>query len=355
MRNMPSGNIPTLDAAYSEDGRASLMRFTMLRNQYYAGPGEQAFIAGKEVVICEPVSAPPSWWPEQTDPAAALKAYRAAGRHLEDRAEQSASQKGSSRPQKIDLKREARELSEARQKVQEQERRAAELEAEEIAEEERFQARLREYQQEILKQAAGDLFELKWETPEGPRSAMVPRAPFECQILKRTSLRDLAAPWKPVCPQGLKMMMDDPYHTDWMVGAGLFDFAEWYEVNSPLNRAAWEAGREIQKRLGSFQCAVLHDPGALGEIFGMAVAPGTETDCAAILVLPNLDPKYLEDMCRPNIRAIITGAGGAAAHLAQVAMERQIPIVRVEGDVEKYPVGNFYTIYPQQGRIELDT
>ena len=49
--------------------------------------------------------------------------------------------------------------------------------------------------------------------------------------------------WDCVSPTGIKMNMDDPYHTDWVLGAGL-DIDESYSEN--VSGPAWSIAFDMQ-------------------------------------------------------------------------------------------------------------
>lgn len=191
------------------------------------------------------------------------------------------------------------------------------------------------YREAILKQAGGDMITLT--SPTG-KVFTTPRAPFlhwcvgkESRVLPEVKL----PPWKPVCPSGLKMSNDDPFHTDWVVGAGLTPEEAYKE---DLNEAAWQVRGEVSKDLLSFDCAVVVDNGSACGVVG-------ET----ILMLPNLSPDHAGKIT-PEIRGIVTLTGGAMAHMALVASEQKITIMRVEKAI---PEGTLVTLHPETGKIEI--
>lgn len=363
---------------------SGMVAFCSARVAHYCENGERVVTiekGGRDVpretrgrhVIFEPCSEPPVWWKPNIGEADAFQQFEAAGRRLEERSwsyvyggYRGSELDASMDPAKttetpIDIKQEAADLAEAKRK---EDQRIAELEAEEAAEQEALKKRLEGYQHDIFcrndavcaQAGVTPFIELAWGEGDEKKTLKVPRAPFEVYALNRTALRGLALPYKAVCPSGMKLMMDDPYHTDWMVGAGL-DLDAFYkddEENPGFKSAVWDAVREVQHRVGNFQCAVLNDAGPGGDdpvICGKAVHPGSTVTHGGILILPDLNPKWLDHMVAA--RAVIAENGGAAAHLVQVARERGVTIVRVPGAVKKYAQGVDLEIDPKAGTVKM--
>ena len=103
---------------------------------------------------------------------------------------------------------------------------------------------------------------------------------------------------------------------------------------------SWEAKHELQKRLGSFEAAVVNDA---GPVYG--------TVGEDIVVLPDLSPDRLPDIV--GARAIITEAGGGLAHLAVVSRENGVTIMRVADAISRYPEGTALTLLPAEGKIQV--
>lgn len=164
----------------------------------------------------------------------------------------------------------------------------------------------------------------------------VARAPFMNWALRRTSLRGLAPKWECVSPSGMKLPMDDPNHTDWLIEAGV-SLEQAYR--GPVCDASHEKSFEIQMELGHYECHVLVDgPSVSGTV-------GQE-----IVVLPDLREDRLDQVL--HAKAIITEKGGKLAHLALVAMERQVPVLRVADAMRRFQPGMRVMVQPSEGRIE---
>lgn len=321
------------------------------RCSHYAGPEERVFevisdeqdaerkcgnpgctvcaTRGYDYVIFEPCSEPPHWRKEVTDPTVAMHDFRAAGRHLEDDGYMQRYHEPTGQP----LEREC-SLPE-KDAVDLYKRRCRELE-EEKKRRQLFLDECTKISAQVRSQAAGDVFLLK--TKDG-RSWSVPRAPFENWALGRTSLRRLAAKWKPVSHSGMKLANDDPFHTDWMLGSGIGISHDSY-WDEAIRDAVTEAACGLQERLGSFTVHVIVDAGAITGVVGEDV-----------LVVPDMHPDRVDAMLAA--RAVITEAGGAGAHLAQVGAEHSKTIVRVADAVTRYQTGDMVRIDPSAGRVEV--
>lgn len=191
---------------------------------------------------------------------------------------------------------------------------------------------------EVQARSGADLIDLHDE--QGGVVARVPRAPFLCWALRHTALQHLAPPWVPVAGSGMKAQSDDPFHSDWYYGAGLgLDGRCGY--GTPVARAAEREMLDLLARLGSFSCAVLVPGEVLSGVAGQDIA-----------VVPDLSPDRLVEVA--HARAIVTEAGGAGAHLAQIALERGAVVVLVAEACRKFPPGTPLYIDPGHGRVEVE-
>ncbi len=204
--------------------------------------------------------------------------------------------------------------------------------------------------QQIVEQAGDDFFDLEYVFGyDGEkRSVRIPTAPFENWSLWRTKGAHLAKPWKTICPRGMKMMGDDPYHSDWMVGAGLE--LDAFQRDHELRDAAFEKMNDLQKEKLRFECTVLCGS---GDHFGRAVHPKRNTKVGKdeIAILPNAGPAYLEAALTAS--AVIVEKGGEMAHLVSIAREHNFTIVRVDDARKLYPEGVQLRIVADEGRIVM--
>jgi hypothetical protein len=200
----------------------------------------------------------------------------------------------------------------------------------------------------------------------------VPRGAFEMWAVWRSGGAHLAVPWTPVSPRGLKQGADDPYHTDWMLGAGLGpqDMREgggnphWWA----LSDAAYAARQEIERRLLGFSCSVLlpgptvvgrvHVPKSTGSnATGRLDLPEPDEDGQPpVLVVRDASSAWLDHaIAALNAGgAVIVENGGEMSHLITVARGMSKgPFVRMPNARRLYPDGSVVCVSPGEGTIEL--
>lgn len=334
--------------------RASTPReMAIERASHYAGPEERVFevsidesadesscgnphcgvcaTTGYDYVVFEPCSEPPHWRREVTDPTVAFHDFKLAGRILEEDGwfaryhiepgAKTVAELPDEHADAVDLmKRKCREVEDDKRHKD-------------------FLNECVEISAKVRVRANGDTFLL--ETKDG-RSWPVPRAPFEQWALGRTSLKHLATPWVPVSHSGMKLPLDNPNHTDWMLGAGIGISSNSY-WDQQIRDAASEATVTLQQKLGRFRAMVVVDGGH--EVTGVV---GKD-----ILVLPDMRPDHVEAMLAS--RAVIAEVGGAGAHLAQLAAEHNKTVMIVKDATSRYLPGTTLTLIPAEGRIETFT
>lgn len=204
----------------------------------------------------------------------------------------------------------------------------------------------------ILEQAGDDLIELAWEARSGVPAgkAMVPRAPFLHWAFSRLRWYErFLPPWRTVSPTGMKMTMDDPNHTDWVIGGG-FDPQDrdlyWGgakseaadRLRSELQDAFEERRRAEDERVTTL---VTGDRVTAPVVHGR---PGETPAPGLVVIVPNLHTRYLWAV--QGAAAVITEEGGEVAHLAQVAREQALPVVRAEGALGRWFEGDVVEIDP---------
>lgn len=202
----------------------------------------------------------------------------------------------------------------------------------------------------IIKQAGDDWYEFK----SGDKTIRVPRAPFIHWCLSRTSGAHLAPKWKTVSPSGLKMMNDDPYHSDWIIGAGL-ELDAMLGPENELSDAAYQARQTFMRELLGLKCAVLSGRGST-ESWVKVTHPKKLDDVIpsdSVLVLPSADPKYLPLVIQVKTGAVIVEKGGSVAHLVNVAREQDVRIVRVEKALKLYPEGTLVKVDCETGEVDV--
>lgn len=235
---------------------------------------------------------------------------------------------------------------------EEEEARDAEIEASRL----RRVADLREL---ILARAGDDLVELAWEAkgdvPAG--KAMIPRAPFVIWCFARLKwFHALLPEWQPISPPGMKIWaMDDPIHTDWVIGGG-FDPQDrdlyWGAKSEAAERLRSRLQDEFDERKRAENEAVttlVTGPKVVGTVIlglpGVTPAPGL------VVIVPSLHSRYLWAVT--GAAAVITEAGGEVAHLAQVARERAVPVVRAERALERWGEGDVVEVDPEARTVRV--
>lgn len=200
------------------------------------------------------------------------------------------------------------------------------------------------WREQIVAQAGDNWLEMDFHG----KAIRIPRAPFEQWCLWRGDGAHLAMPWQKVSVSGVKMFGDDPYHTDFLIGAGLEPDA--MIKDSKLSEAFFDLRAKVQEEKMGFECAVLSGRGYVnGTIVHAEV--GQELPDDAIVVVKAAKPDYIDMLVKA--RAIIVERGGQAAHLVQVAMEREAVIVRVPDALTRYPAGSLATIDASHGKVTL--
>jgi len=334
--------------SYDEDDHPTknLKSFWRARVAYYLNEGEivvevkrhdkpkrskgnpDLLTAPEGFLIFEPVGEAPFWMKENRSADDALSDFFAAGRKLDQiHASSGAGSRYTPEDGAPASAQKARLLADIQ----------AERDEEDDRREREFHAKCADIAEKVRAQAGGDVFTLK--TKSG-REIVVPRAPFWHWALARTSLKHLAPPWEVVSPSGMKLQMDEPSHTDWMLGAGL-NLVKDYD-DREISNAAHNEMYEIQTSLSEFNAAVIL-PGKGLEVMGEVGK--------LIAVVPNLDEDQLPHVM--NALAIVTETGGALAHVSLFAIEREVPILMVPDAVQRFPIGTKLLIQPSTGEVNV--
>ncbi len=244
----PRGRVTRFDgddarAALKSLGRVSLplplsdapgsKAFAKLRATYYALPNERVELVEidnvETFVVFEPCGEPPQWLTPAATAQEATTTALAAGRRL----------------QELGAEVQRRPQDEAEAIITKHN--LGDAEADELrdladaAEEERWKAEMQRIGERVREQAGDDVFPL--ELGDG-RTVQVPRVPFMYWALTRLpERRSVLPPWDLVSESGLKLSNDNPYHSDWVLGAGL-EITESYADH--VNKPAWRYAAKIQ-------------------------------------------------------------------------------------------------------------
>lgn len=198
--------------------------------------------------------------------------------------------------------------------------------------------RIEHAREQIVKQANDTgWMDFRW----GARMLRVPKGAFECWSLRRTVNWKDATPWKIMSGEEWKQMGDDPYHTDWMLGAGL-DLDLW-RSDKTLRDAAYDASFALQHEGRSGLLGTILVPLRVPVIASVVHPKPNQSwyvayDCQpSVIVLPNLSPQYVNALLGASL--VITEEGGALAHLSQLGREKGLPILRVQNARKLIPEG----------------
>lgn len=157
----------------------------------------------------------------------------------------------------------------------------------------------------------------------------------------------LAVPeWKPLNPSGIKMMYDDPSHTDWMMAAGILD-ADPRAIDPYIDQLL----ADVQNEALGLRITVL--------VGGRDYACGaikfckadTEVDHETIAVIPHAGEDFMNIARRAA--AVITLKGGGMSHLAVNGLAEGFLIIRDEKAKRKFEDGNWVEINAKAGTLTL--
>lgn len=138
----------------------------------------------------------------------------------------------------------------------------------------------------------------------------VPRDPFVCWSLWRTSGAHLMPKYKPVSESGLRLAGDEPCHTDWMLVAFPDrDLVDVYEDKN-IRAASYDLQAKVQEEVLGFKAAVLSGRGFVSGKVVQPGEPGEKIPAGSILVLPNARPEW-ESMVRAAVATIVPVGGGS--------------------------------------------
>lgn len=296
-------------------------------------------LEGLEIcVIFERVEAPPAWMSTELlpreCPLEALKEFLASGRTLEARGHDEWYGKAE-QAERLARSREMR-IADEEEKPKKKQKNIKDNDYKELRD-------------AIKKQAGNDFTEIK----VGDRVYRIPRAPFEHWCLSRHAPSHLLPKWETLSPSGLKMVGDDPYHSDWMLGADLDLDYDAVNVEEGLGKAIWEHRLELMRTRLNFKCDVLSGSGSTDYL--KVLHPGENDtipgDC--VIILPNAHPRFLPLIAQITTGAVIVEQGGSVAHLVNIAREQNIKIVRVPKARKLYSTFSTVMVDCDNGTVDM--
>jgi phosphohistidine swiveling domain-containing protein len=177
----------------------------------------------------------------------------------------------------------------------------------------------------------------------------VPHRAFICAALDRAKAQQLMPDYAPRCPSGLKLMNDDPYHSDAWIGAGM-EIRDAYDREVPEQRLFLDKLYELQRQRLGFAFDVLargKDDYVFGEVIHDPQLAGEDK----ILVLKTAAPEHAPAALR--CKAVIVESGSKLAHLVVVSREEAIPVIRAEAALERFLPEQHVSIDFAAGKVSL--
>lgn len=159
--------------------------------------------------------------------------------------------------------------------------------------------------------------------------------------------------YKAISTSGLKMLSDNPYHTDCWLGAGM-------DIDTAYDHDAWQyqlflhSAFDFQRKYLNYDFHLLSRDG-LSEFKGITCTPSNYEkvpEGQRILVLPHLGVEFEQVALKCD--AIIAEQGGPMAHLVIVGKElkKGFPIMRVENACVKFLISLPIKIDLINGKID---
>lgn len=183
----------------------------------------------------------------------------------------------------------------------------------------------------------------------------VPKLPFLHWALNATGY-DMLPNYKPYSHVGMKMTGDNPYHSDWMIAAGL-DLDNDYKSESAVYTSAITMMNKVQSDILDFECAVLSsgDRQAIwGEAFICTKDNANDVKEGDILILPEASFDFDEHIKRATKNGrcgMITAAGSKTCHVSVVSREMNFICLQDSDILSKVKTGVTIKILPEKGRF----
>lgn len=189
---------------------------------------------------------------------------------------------------------------------------------------------------------------------DGELLAKAPYLPFAHWALRPINERKTLPDYIAQSPSGLKMPSDDPFHSDWMIGADL-DLYDDYK--GEIQDVANELRFRMQNLVRKADFLVLSNGGVVnGKVKFCTPDNAHEVEDGDIVVIPNGNIEYQLHV----ERAIKSGKGGViceianrVAHLVKVSRERQVTMMQMNYANFTIRDEMIVTLNPNNGTIKV--
>jgi hypothetical protein len=178
---------------------------------------------------------------------------------------------------------------------------------------------------------------------------VVPKDPFYCWAMWRDKdFFPMMPKWDPISHQGVKMGDDDPYHTDWYVGAGLdplkayrtfgVDDEDLDDMEAAFDRAKARVIQQFSKLRpkGEFKAIPYFSQGNAKGV-ALRPRPGDTVPQGSIIVIPNLNTVWYPTAV--NASVVLAANGGEMAHLVTELRPLGVSVFYLPDALERIPEG----------------
>ena len=184
----------------------------------------------------------------------------------------------------------------------------------------------------------GEMVEFDFKGTVGVKQ--VPIGPLNAWAVRNTPERQTVK-WQTISPMGIKMLVDDPAHTDWMIGAGI-DLDAYFD-DQEFRERQYDLFSDMQKRFTMLKGAVLLSGKlAIGNV--VHAKPGQLLTDNQIAIMPHAGVEYMDVFMTAG--ATITEKGGAMSHMAVNGLPYNKTLLRIPDASKRYKEGTGLEIEP---------
>lgn len=188
----------------------------------------------------------------------------------------------------------------------------------------------------------------------GELLAKAPYLPFAHWALRPINERKSLPSYISQSPVGLKMQNDDPFHSDWMIAAGL-DLDTDYDGD--VQNVANDIRYHMQRMVKNVEYMVLSNGGVVsGKVRFCTPNNVHEVEDGDIVVIPNGNIDYqlhVEKAIKSGNGGVICEVANRVAHLVLVGKERKVTIMHMEHADFRLKNDMIVTLCPDKGTITV--